>query len=137
MRTVFAQDLLATHDTGAVDQPVDRAEGLDRGLYRRLGRAFVADIGHHTVCSQALGLSGNGFGVHVHQHDLGAGAHQQFGGGRTQSGCAAGDDKYLVLDLHHGFLKSSCSLVNRGLLSLGDFLVAQDKALQFTAWGFR
>src|SRR5471030_1000201 len=32
---------------------------------------------------------------------------------------------------------SSRSFVSRGLLSLGDFLVAQDKALQFAAWGFR
>src|SRR3989344_5991442 len=34
-------------------------------------------------------------------------------------------------------LDSSWNVLRRGLLSLGDFLVAQDKALQFAAWGFR
>jgi hypothetical protein len=40
------------------------------------------------------------FDLHVGQHDLAAGFHDHARGGRAQAGCAAGDDEYVVLNLH-------------------------------------
>ncbi|MCY1176665.1 hypothetical protein D9M73_169460 [compost metagenome] len=101
MRTVLAEDLLATHDAGTVDQPVEATECLDRRLHRRFCRRFVADVGDNALRAQALGLGRDGFGIHVHQHYLGTGCHEHFSGGRTEAGGTAGDEKNLVFDLHH------------------------------------
>ncbi|MNY44048.1 hypothetical protein D3C86_1790410 [compost metagenome] len=103
MWTILAENLLATHDAGAIDQAIEAAKGLDRRLHGGFGRRFVADVRHHAVRAKALGLGCNGFGVHVHQHHFRASSNQHLGGGGTEAGSATGDDKNLVLDLHHCF----------------------------------
>ncbi|MNN56433.1 hypothetical protein D3C81_1713630 [compost metagenome] len=100
MRAVLAEDLLATDDTGTVDQTVEAAKGFNGGLHGSFSGGFVADISNHALRAQTLSLCGDSFGIHVHQHHFGAGTDQQFSGGSTQARGAAGDDKNLVLDLH-------------------------------------
>ncbi|MNQ81447.1 hypothetical protein D3C85_964700 [compost metagenome] len=105
VRAVLAEDFLATDHAGAVDQPVQAAKGRYSGLDRRFRRRFLGDVGHHALGTQAFGLGGERFCVHVHQHHFGAGADQHFSGGRPQSGSAATDEKNLVCDLHRCFLE--------------------------------
>jgi hypothetical protein len=102
VRAVLADGLDGRRDAGAVDQA---AHGAHAGGRRDHGQA-VGLRGHvalHEARVAGAQLGGQllaGFHLHVGQHDLAAGFHDHARGGRAQAGRAAGDDEYVVLNLH-------------------------------------
>ncbi|MCY1555174.1 hypothetical protein D9M68_918080 [compost metagenome] len=102
MGAVAAHHLFRRRDAGAVDQPVQAAEGFPGDGHGGAGVLFAGDVGFHEagVGAQFLGTGGAGLGVDVHQHHLAALPDQFAGGGQAEAGTAAGDQENGILDTH-------------------------------------
>ena len=99
-RPVAADDALGRTDAGAIDQDARRAVVGGGLLDRRLGGRAVRHVAGHRDAFDAGGHFGGAFFVEVEDRHLGAGGGERARGGRSQSGCAAGDDRRLSLDFH-------------------------------------
>jgi hypothetical protein len=99
MRAVLADGLDGRRHAGAVDQAAQRAHGHGCGD-DRLAVGFRGDVALDELAAEFGGQRGARFSLHVGQHDLAAGFGDHARGGRAQARRAAGDDEYIVLNLH-------------------------------------
>ena len=98
MRRLLADGAFRDGDSGAVDEHVQAAEGLQRRLDRGLAVGLGGDVAFHVAATDLLR---HAFAVlHVGDHDLAAVFRGHACGRGPEARRAAGDEEYAVLDLH-------------------------------------
>ena len=98
MRTFAADDFFGGCNAGAVDEPVQMAEGAEREIDGGLGVAFAGDISEREAGGRAQlgGESFAGCAIDVGDDDGGAFSDEQPRRGRAEPRCAAGDEKDMI-----------------------------------------
>ena len=101
MHAIAADHLLGRRDTRAIDQAAQATHGHGGGE-STLGALFAGHVGGDEAGIRAqLARQGRArLLVDVGQHDLATAGNDHAGSRGAQAGAAAGDDKYIVLDLH-------------------------------------
>ena len=99
MRAVLADGFDGRRDARAIDQAAQRAE-LRRGFDGLGGVVFAAHVAFDEHAAEFLRERFAGVLVQVGQHDLAAVFDEQARGGGAQARCTAGDQEYVVTNLH-------------------------------------
>ena len=92
-------------DAGIVDEQVDTAKAIARGLSQARGIGFIGNVSLHAngraagACDTSCDR-GRSFGVHISHHDFGPRFSQAFRRGAPDTPASAGYDGYPISQLH-------------------------------------